>query len=80
MFGSVHWEQVVPETVQNLSRLIQIDTTNPPGNELPAILAVKDILLGEGISEERKARLFPARLPKADTARCPAPNSSHPWR
>jgi acetylornithine deacetylase/succinyl-diaminopimelate desuccinylase-like protein len=52
MFESVDWEPVVQETVQNLSRLIQIDTTNPPGNELPAILAIRDILVGQGIPEE----------------------------
>lgn len=52
MFENIPWEQVTQETVQNLSRLIQIDTTNPPGNELPAILAIRDILVREGIPEE----------------------------
>ena len=46
------WKTITGETVQNLSRLIQADTTNPPGNELPAVLLVKDILEREGFSQE----------------------------
>ncbi len=52
MLENIHWEQATQETVQHLSRLIQIDTTNPPGNELPAILAIRDILVSQGIPEE----------------------------
>ncbi|OGO61382.1 MAG: hypothetical protein A2029_08340, partial [Chloroflexi bacterium RBG_19FT_COMBO_47_9] len=37
-------KQSVNETVGNLVRLIQAETVNPPGNELPAILIIKDIL------------------------------------
>ncbi len=44
----INWKAATEETVKNLSRLIQADTTNPPGNELPAILVVKDILEREG--------------------------------
>ena len=40
------------ETVRNLVRLIQTETINPPGNELPAILIVKDILEGAGFPTE----------------------------
>jgi acetylornithine deacetylase/succinyl-diaminopimelate desuccinylase-like protein len=36
------------ETVQNLVRLIRIDTSNPPGSEAPAILAIKDMLEAAG--------------------------------
>ena len=46
----ISWSSVTNETVQNLSRLIQAETVNPPGNELPAILVVKEILEREGFS------------------------------
>ncbi|NTW65726.1 MAG: hypothetical protein HGB21_05330, partial [Nitrospirae bacterium] len=44
-------EKSTDETVRNLSRLIQANTTNPPGNELPAILVVKEILDRDGFTE-----------------------------
>ena len=40
------------ETVNNLIRLIQCETVNPPGNELPAILVIKEILEREGFPKE----------------------------
>jgi acetylornithine deacetylase/succinyl-diaminopimelate desuccinylase-like protein len=46
------WKTSTDETVQNLVRLIKAETTNPPGNELPAILVIKDILEREGISNQ----------------------------
>jgi acetylornithine deacetylase/succinyl-diaminopimelate desuccinylase-like protein len=46
------WKSATAETVENLQRLVRIDTTNPPGNELPAVLLVKDILLQNGFPEE----------------------------
>jgi len=48
---TVDWKAATDETVRNLSRLIQADTTNPPGNELPAILVVQDILKREGLGD-----------------------------
>src|SRR5512139_3189863 len=36
------------ETIDFIQRLVRIDTTNPPGNELPAVLAVKEILEQNG--------------------------------
>ena len=48
MESSNEWAKATQEVVTNLSRLIQIDTTNPPGNELPAVMAVKDILDAAG--------------------------------
>jgi acetylornithine deacetylase/succinyl-diaminopimelate desuccinylase-like protein len=42
----------VDEIVTNLVRLIQAETINPPGNELPAILVVKDILEKAGFPQE----------------------------
>jgi len=46
------WKSATDETVENLQRLVRIDTTNPPGNELPAVLLVKDILLQNGFPEQ----------------------------
>jgi acetylornithine deacetylase/succinyl-diaminopimelate desuccinylase-like protein len=48
----LNWQMETEETVRHLVRLIQAETTNPPGNELPAILIVKDILEGAGFPQE----------------------------
>jgi acetylornithine deacetylase/succinyl-diaminopimelate desuccinylase-like protein len=48
----IQWSAEVEETVQNLSRLIQAETVNPPGNELPAILLVKEYLERAGFPRE----------------------------
>jgi acetylornithine deacetylase/succinyl-diaminopimelate desuccinylase-like protein len=50
--SQLDWKTITTETVQTLSRLIQADTTNPPGNELPAVLLVKEILEREGFSQD----------------------------
>src|SRR5512143_525881 len=52
MTSTINWDSATEETVQHLSRLICAETVNPPGNELPAILAIKDILEREGLGEE----------------------------
>jgi acetylornithine deacetylase/succinyl-diaminopimelate desuccinylase-like protein len=52
MHTSISWDAEVAETVNNLSHLIQMETVNPPGNELPAILLVKDILDRAGVPDE----------------------------
>ncbi len=52
MTTSIAWAAEVEQTVHNLSRLIQAQTVNPPGNELPAILLVKDILEKAGVPAE----------------------------
>ena len=39
------------ETVKHLVRLVQAETINPPGNELPAIMVVKEILDGAGFPQ-----------------------------
>lgn len=46
------WQDAIEETLQNLVTLIQFDTSNPPGNELPAIMAIKQILESDGIPSE----------------------------
>ena len=52
MNTAIEWNTEVDEIVQNLRRLIQAETVNPPGNELPAILVVKDILERAGVPPE----------------------------
>ena len=52
MTTPIDWTCATDETVQHLSRLIRAETVNPPGNELPAILVVKDILEREGFGEQ----------------------------
>ncbi len=49
MAETINWKAMTDETVQNLVRLIKEATINPPGNELPAILVVKDILEAAGV-------------------------------
>jgi acetylornithine deacetylase/succinyl-diaminopimelate desuccinylase-like protein len=56
----LNWNAATAETVANLSRLIRCDTTNPPGNERPAILAIKDILECDGVPSEEIKILEPA--------------------
>ncbi|MBN1146192.1 MAG: M20/M25/M40 family metallo-hydrolase [Anaerolineales bacterium] len=45
------WNAITDETVAHLSRLIRAKTINPPGDELQAILVIKDILEREGFPE-----------------------------
>lgn len=49
------WEALTNEATQLLSVYTQIDTTNPPGNELPAAELLKSVLAKEGV----EARLYP---------------------
>lgn len=46
------WALVEREVVEHLQNLIRLDTTNPPGNELPAAQYLADVLRGEGIEAE----------------------------
>ncbi len=48
----VDWAALGKQTTQVLSELIQIDTTNPPGNEHKAIEYLKKRLAHEGIASE----------------------------
>ena len=59
------------ETVDLLSRLIQVDTTNPPGNETAAAELLREYLEANGVSCELYARVperanLVARLPGGD--------------
>ncbi len=46
---NIDWKPVKDEAVELLRQLIRFDTTNPPGNELPAIEFVADVLSDDGI-------------------------------
>ncbi len=52
--GDPNWKALEKEAVSLLSRYIQIDTTNPPGNEIKAAKFFKSIFDREGI----EARIF----------------------
>lgn len=47
--SSPDWDAATQETVQNLVRLIRLETVNPPGNEDLVVAAIKEILDCEGI-------------------------------
>lgn len=49
---SVNWAALGQETTQLLSELLQIDTTNPPGDEYKAIQHLQKKLAQEGIESE----------------------------
>jgi acetylornithine deacetylase/succinyl-diaminopimelate desuccinylase-like protein len=44
------WDQVRADLVARLQTLVRFDTTNPPGNELPAAEWLADVLAGAGIA------------------------------
>jgi acetylornithine deacetylase/succinyl-diaminopimelate desuccinylase-like protein len=48
----VDFDLLTDETVRNLSRLLQVETVNPPGNEAPAIQIIKDILDQAGFPDQ----------------------------
>jgi len=50
----IDWTAVRGEVVAHLQRLIQFDTTNPPGNELPVARYLADVMSEAGIA----ARVF----------------------
>lgn len=58
--AKLDWKALADEAVEILSRYVQIDTTNPPGNELKAAAFLKSILDKEGI-EARLIESAPGR-------------------
>jgi acetylornithine deacetylase/succinyl-diaminopimelate desuccinylase-like protein len=52
MSYTVDWPAVRNEAVALLQRLIQFDTTNPPGNEEPLARYLDELLRAEGIASE----------------------------
>ena len=57
----VDWETVGEETLNHLSELIQINTTNPPGNETLVANYLAAILESENIDTEMFAALVDGR-------------------
>jgi acetylornithine deacetylase/succinyl-diaminopimelate desuccinylase-like protein len=55
----INWDMLTEETVVNLSRLLQAETINPPGNEMPAIQVIKNILDREGFPQDAYTILEP---------------------
>ncbi len=52
MIHTIDWETIGQEAVAILQRLIQFDTTNPPGNERPAAEYLQQVLARDGIASE----------------------------
>ncbi|MBI4494791.1 MAG: M20/M25/M40 family metallo-hydrolase [Chloroflexi bacterium] len=48
----IHWDSVVGESVALLRRLVQFDTTNPPGNETACVEWVASELAKDGIESQ----------------------------
>jgi acetylornithine deacetylase/succinyl-diaminopimelate desuccinylase-like protein len=44
--------KIMEDAVQTMSRYVQFDTTNPPGNEMPAALWVRDQLVSRKITSD----------------------------
>ena len=47
-------QKIREDAVATISRYVQFDTTNPPGNEMPAALWVRDQLTNRGITSDIK--------------------------
>ncbi len=50
--SSVNWDAVAADAVATMSRYVQFNTTNPPGNEMPAAEWLRDQLTGRGITRD----------------------------
>jgi acetylornithine deacetylase/succinyl-diaminopimelate desuccinylase-like protein len=48
----VDWDEVGEESINHLIELVQINTSNPPGNETEAANYIKAVLASEGIDSE----------------------------
>ncbi len=51
----IDWDEVGEESVQHLVELIQIDTSNPPGNETEVAMYLQRMLAKEGIDSDTYA-------------------------
>jgi acetylornithine deacetylase/succinyl-diaminopimelate desuccinylase-like protein len=50
--SALDWETIAIEAVDHLRRYLQFDTTAPPGDELPALRWLQDVLAHDGIAAE----------------------------
>ena len=48
----IDWDEIGEEAINHLINLVQINTSNPPGNETQAANYLKDALAAEGIDSE----------------------------
>jgi len=53
--GEPDWSQIEDETLDHFRTLLQFDTSDPPGRELPAAEYIRDVLEAEGITVEMLA-------------------------
>ncbi|MFT4861577.1 MAG: acetylornithine deacetylase/succinyl-diaminopimelate desuccinylase-like protein [Pseudohongiellaceae bacterium] len=53
--GEPDWEALEEETLRHFRALLQFDTSDPPGRELPAAEYIRDVLEAEGIEVEMLA-------------------------
>jgi len=49
---TANWDAIQADAVATMSRYVQFDTTNPPGNELPAAEWLRDQLRDRGITRD----------------------------
>lgn len=47
---AIDWSAVETETLRHFQALVRLDTSDPPGNELPAVEYLQGVLQAEGIS------------------------------
>lgn len=52
MHSDINWVQVTQEGIQLLQELVRFDTSNPPGNELPAVEFLKALFAKDGVPTE----------------------------
>ena len=50
LYGQVDWKKIDEETFEHFTKLVQIDTSNPPGNETAVAKYLQGVLEKEGIS------------------------------
>lgn len=50
--STANWDAIQADAVATMSRYVQFDTTNPPGNELPAAEWLRDQLRDRGITRD----------------------------
>src|SRR5206468_2638952 len=52
LHGEIDWKKVDAETFEHFTKLIRIDTSNPPGNETAAAKYLQSVLEREGIASK----------------------------
>ena len=77
--------KIMEDAVQTMSRYVQFDTTNPPGNEMPAALWLADQLTSRGITSDIRIHepvagrgLVAARIASAAQVRTVIANGRRP--